>query len=104
MHFLRREETFSFSGETIESLSNCSRTSKSNSNFNKRESSVSFEVIYLNMKDREYYSRMIEQDSQTSIEDIEIDHSHVVEPIEIDYLKEIILAYMTGTDRLVCIR
>ena len=58
----------------------------------------------MNSKDLEYYSRMMEQDSQTSIEDIEIDHSHVVEPIEIDYLKEIILAYMIGTDRLVCIR
>ncbi|CAF4084509.1 unnamed protein product, partial [Rotaria magnacalcarata] len=45
----------------------------------------------------------IEQFSQTSIEDLysnTIQHSFVIEPTEVDYLKQIVLAYMTGTDRL----
>ena len=29
-----------------------------------------------------------------------MDHSHLT---EFDYLKQIVLAYMTGTDRLVCL-
>ncbi|CAM4964666.1 unnamed protein product [Rotaria socialis] len=45
----------------------------------------------------------IEQFSQTSIEDLysnDIQHPFVIEPTEVDYLKQIVLAYMTGTDRL----
>lgn len=29
-------------------------------------------------------------------------HALIFEPTEVDYLKQIVLAYMTGTDRLVC--
>jgi len=31
-------------------------------------------------------------------------HSFVIETTEIDYLKQIVLAYMTGTDPMVCLR
>jgi len=31
-------------------------------------------------------------------------HSFIFEPTEIDYLKQIILAYMTGTDRMVLLK
>ncbi|CAF1230556.1 unnamed protein product [Rotaria sordida] len=47
-----------------------------------------------------------EHSSQTSMDDIYLNHSYdnqhsfVFEPTEIDYLKQIVLAYMTGTDRL----
>ncbi|CAF4729314.1 unnamed protein product [Rotaria magnacalcarata] len=50
-----------------------------------------------------FFDRTIEQFSQTSIEDLysnTIQHSFVIEPTEVDYLKQIVLAYMTGTDRL----
>lgn len=30
-------------------------------------------------------------------------NSLIFEPTEVDYLKKIILAYMTGTDRIVCL-
>jgi len=30
-------------------------------------------------------------------------HSIMFEPTEVDYLKQIVLAYMTGTDRIVCL-
>ncbi len=30
-------------------------------------------------------------------------HSFIIEPTETDYLKQIVLAYMTGTDPMVCL-